>query len=130
MAASGHRKRGPTAVNDRAEIPLFSYGTLRQTNVQLATFGRLLEGREDSLAGFVLAPMAITDPQVIAASGLDVHTIAREAPGATEPIPGTVFRITPAELEAADRYESGPIRRIRVGLVSGAEAFVYVSDET
>jgi hypothetical protein len=116
-------------MTDPDKIPLFSYGTLRQENVQLATFGRLLEGRDDALAGFVLAPMAITDPQVIAASGLDVHTIARPATGATEPIAGTVFTLTRAELDSADRYESGPIRRIRVRLVSGAEAFVYVSDE-
>ncbi|MEA3051767.1 MAG: hypothetical protein QOG72_670 [Sphingomonadales bacterium] len=108
---------------------LFSYGTLRQANVQLATFGRLVEGREDSLAGFVLAPMAITDPHVIAASGSAVHTIARPGGERTEAIPGIVLSLTEAELEAADRYESGAIRRIRARLVSGAEAFVYVSDE-
>ena len=32
-----------------------------------------------------------------------------------------------AEIEAADRYEAGPIERIRVRLESGAEAFVYVA---
>ena len=64
-------------MTDPEEIPLFSYGTLRQENVQLATFGRRLEGRPDALAGFALSPMTITDPDVIAASGLEVHTIAR-----------------------------------------------------
>jgi hypothetical protein len=113
----------------KACVSLFSYGTLRQANVQLATFGRLLEGREDSLPGFALAPMTITDPHVIAASGAAVHTIARPAGDGAEPIPGVVFSLIPAELEAADRYESGPIRRIRARLGSGAEAFVYVSDE-
>ena len=40
---------------------LFSYGTLQQQNVQLATFGRLLKGSPDSLVGFVqtLFEMAI-----------------------------------------------------------------------
>lgn len=34
-------------------MPLvFSYGTLRQENVQLSTFGRLLQGRRDELPGF------------------------------------------------------------------------------
>jgi hypothetical protein len=113
---------------DGLSVALFSYGTLRQENVQLATFGRRLEGRPDSLAGFALAPMAITDPDVIAASGAAVHTIARPAAASAEPIPGIVFSLTPAELAAADRYESGAIRRIRARLVSGDEAFVYISD--
>lgn len=110
-----------------AAIPLFSYGTLRQENVQLATFGRRLDGRPDSLAGFSLSPMTITDPHVIATSGAGVHTIARPSGYTEDHIPGIVFRLTPAEIEAADRYEAGPIERIRVRLESGAEAFVYVA---
>jgi hypothetical protein len=110
-----------------AGIPLFSYGTLRQENVQLATFGRLLDGRADSLAGFALSPMTITDPHVIATSGADVHTIARPSGEPGDRIPGIVFLLTPAEIEAADRYEAGPIERIRVRLESGVEAFVYVA---
>ena len=106
---------------------LFSYGTLRQAEVQRATFGRLLEGRPDALPGFALSPMEIADPHVIAASGLAVHTIARPTGNPDDRIAGLVFRVTPAELEAADRYESGPIRRLAVRLVSGMEAFVYVS---
>jgi hypothetical protein len=119
----------PLPHQPEARVFLFSYGTLRQANVQLATFGRLLDGREDSLPGFTLAPMTIADPHVVAVSGAAVHTIARPAAGAAEPIPGLVFSLTAAELEAADRYESGTIRRIRARLVSGAEAFVYVSDD-
>ena len=106
---------------------LFSYGTLRQANVQRATFGRLLDGRPDSLVGFALSPMTITDPHVIATSGAAVHTIARPSASPEDRIHGLVFRVTPEELESADRYEAGPIRRISVRLVSGATAFVYVS---
>ncbi|MGZ8285645.1 MAG: gamma-glutamylcyclotransferase family protein [Allosphingosinicella sp.] len=112
---------------DPIGIPLFSYGTLRQANVQLATFGRLLEGRGDALTGFTLSPMRIADPHVVAASGAEIHTIARPSGNPADRIPGTVFTLTPAELEAADRYEAGPIERIRVRLDSGAEAFVYVA---
>lgn len=108
-------------------IPLFSYGTLRQENVQLATFGRRLDGRPDTLAGFALSPMAITDPHVVATSGSAVHTIARPSGNPADRIPGTVFALTQGEIEAADRYEAGPIARIRVRLESGAEAFVYVA---
>ncbi|HEU0098685.1 MAG TPA: gamma-glutamylcyclotransferase family protein [Allosphingosinicella sp.] len=114
-------------MTDEADIPLFSYGTLRQENVQLATFGRRLEGRPDALAGFALSPMTITDPRVVAASGAAVHTIARPSANPGDRVPGTVFSLTAAEMEAADRYESGPIERIRVRLESGAEAFVYVA---
>lgn len=116
-------------MTDRAGLPLFSYGTLRQENVQRATFGRLLDGRPDSLAGFALSPMTIADPHVIATSGADVHTIARPSGNPEDRIPGTVFTLTPAEIEAADRYEAGPIERIRVRLESGAEAFVYVASD-
>lgn len=114
-------------MTDATAILLFSYGTLRQENVQLATFGRRLEGRPDALVGFALSPMTITDPHVIAASGADTHTIARPSDDPQDRIPGLVFTLTPAEIEAADRYESGPIDRVRVRLESGAEAFVYVA---
>ena len=108
---------------------LFSYGTLRQQNVQLATFGRLLEGKPDALPGYSLIPVRITDPHVIAVSGADTHTIARPSGNPDDRIPGTVFAITPADLEAADRYEVGDYKRILVRLESGAEAFLYVADE-
>ncbi len=111
----------------RAAISLFSYGTLRQANVQLATFGRRLEGRPDRLAGFALSPMTITDPHVIAASGADIHTIARPSGDPEDRVEGLVFSLTPAEIDSADRYEAGPIERIRVRLESGTEAFVYVA---
>ena len=58
-------------------IFLFSYGTLQQREVQLATYGRVLSGTQDMLAGHVLAPLAISDDQVIKISGKAVHTIAR-----------------------------------------------------
>jgi gamma-glutamylcyclotransferase (GGCT)/AIG2-like uncharacterized protein YtfP len=115
-----------TAEAERS-VPLFSYGTLRQANVQRATFGRLLEGREDSLPGYALAPLAIDEPEVVATSGLAVHTMAVATGDPADCISGIVFRITPAELEAADRYEVAAMKRISVTLVSGAEAFVYVS---
>jgi gamma-glutamylcyclotransferase (GGCT)/AIG2-like uncharacterized protein YtfP len=108
---------------------LFSYGTLRQANVQHITFGRLLDGRPDILAGYALSPMEIVDPHVIEASGAAIHTIARPTGDPADRIEGHVFQVTAAELEAADRYESGPIRRIPVRLVSGLEAFVYVAAE-
>ncbi|MGH3562222.1 MAG: gamma-glutamylcyclotransferase family protein [Mycobacterium sp.] len=105
---------------------LFCYGTLRQPDVQLNTFGRELDGRPDAIAGFDLYYVTITDPHVIAASGSDRHPIlkASSRPGAH--VDGTVFAISAAELAAADDYEVDAYRRISVPLRSGPHAWVYV----
>jgi hypothetical protein len=116
------------SIHRETSVLLFSYGTLQQPNVQFATFGRLLEGRPDALQGFALAPLAITDPEVVAISGAAIHTIACRTDDPADLIPGFVFSITPAELEAADAYEVSAAR-IEVGLASGAKAFAYVSAE-
>ena len=105
-------------------IPLFSYGTLQQENVQRATFGRLLEGRPDALPGFVLAPIRITDPRVIATSGAAIHHIACRTGDPADIVPGILFMVTPAELVAADGYEVD-YGRIEIVLASGETAFVY-----
>jgi gamma-glutamylcyclotransferase (GGCT)/AIG2-like uncharacterized protein YtfP len=108
-------------------ILLFSYGTLQQENVQLATFGRRLQGRADILPGYALSPVRITDPHVIATSGKDVHTIARWTGDPDDRIAGSVFEISQEELDAADRYEVGDYARISARLESGDEAFLYVA---
>ena len=111
---------------DAADIWLFSYGTLRQKNVQLATFGRELEGRQDALVGFARSMIAITDPEVVATSGETYHPIVARTGDPADEVDGMVFRITAAELAAADSYEVSDYRRIAVTLKSGSEAFVYV----
>jgi gamma-glutamylcyclotransferase (GGCT)/AIG2-like uncharacterized protein YtfP len=112
-------------MGDRTEL-LFSYGTLRQREVQLATFGRAVDGRDDAIVGFDLDYVTITDPHVIATSGSDRHPILRptDRPGAQ--VEGSVFAITEAELVAADKYEVDDYRRILVPLASGDQAWVYV----
>jgi len=108
-------------------VPLFAYGTLQLPSVQLATFGRLLEGQDDVLPGFILAPLEIEDRQVIATSGLAVHQMACATGDPADRIPGVVFAITPNQLTAADAYEVDDMKRIEVTLASGKRAFVYVS---
>lgn len=105
---------------------LFSYGTLRQAEVQRANYGRLLEGRADVLAGYRLAPLAITDQEVVRISGKAVHTIACATGDPTDRIPGVVFEIEDDELTATDAYEVDAYGRAEVELESGARAFVYV----
>lgn len=111
---------------DGPTVPLFSYGTLQLPEVQLGTFGRLLEGQPDAMAGFALEPVAISSAEVVKLSGVAVHAIARAGDGAAEPIPGLLFAVTPDELAPADRYEVDA-QRIEIKLVSGARAFVYVA---
>lgn len=105
---------------------LFSYGTLQQESVQLANFGRWLTGHADVLSGWRITAIEIKDPTVIGLSGLTVHKIL--VPGAPgDEVDGVVFEITPAELAAADGYETDAYKRVKVRLRSGTEAWVYVS---
>jgi gamma-glutamylcyclotransferase (GGCT)/AIG2-like uncharacterized protein YtfP len=112
--------------NDTKTVLLFSYGTLRQPEVQLRTFGRELDGRADAIVGFDLDFVTITDPHVIATSGSDRHPILKPATRAGAEVEGSVFEITEAELAAADAYEVDDYRRISVPLRSGDHAWVYV----
>jgi gamma-glutamylcyclotransferase (GGCT)/AIG2-like uncharacterized protein YtfP len=105
---------------------LFSYGTLRQREVQLATFGRELEGYVDAIIGYALDYVTITDPHVIATSGSDRHPILRPTDRPDAHVDGTVFSISDAELAAADEYEVDDYRRSSVPLRSGPRGWVYV----
>jgi hypothetical protein len=62
-------------MSDDPSERLFSYGTLQLPEVQRATFGRVLAGRQDAIVGFRLETLSITDPDVIAASGSDRHPV-------------------------------------------------------
>jgi hypothetical protein len=107
-------------------VNLFSYGTLRYENVQMQTFGRKLEGKDDVLPGYILKKLQITDPDVIAKSGEAVHSIIEFSGSLLDRIPGMVFKISPEELAHADRYEVADYKRIQVKLLSGTLAWVYV----
>ncbi|RZJ45977.1 MAG: gamma-glutamylcyclotransferase [Brevundimonas sp.] len=109
------------------EVLLFSYGTLQDPRVQEANFGRRLDGSADALPGYARTMVEITDPEVIAESGLTHHPIVRPTADGAGRIDGTVFRITDAELRAADDYEVDDYHRILVTLESGREAWVYVA---
>jgi gamma-glutamylcyclotransferase (GGCT)/AIG2-like uncharacterized protein YtfP len=105
---------------------LFSYGTLQQQNVQMATFGRLLEGTPDSLVGFQRTLFEISDPEVVRTSGKTHHPMASFTGVREHQITGVVFEITEDELNHADRYETSPAYcRFSTRLLSGREAWVY-----
>ena len=52
--------------------------------------------------------------------------MARPTGNPADEVAGVAFRITPAELAAADTYEVSAYKRLAVRLKSGLEAFVYV----
>ena len=105
---------------------LFSYGTLQQSDVQQATFGRRLAGHADELVGFARSLVKIEDAAVVATSGKTHHPIVRRTGDANDRVAGTVFEITDAELAQADRYEVDAYVRVNALLASGREAWVYV----
>lgn len=105
---------------------LFSYGTLQLPAVQQANFGRLLEGTPDTLIGYLLDKLEITDEEVIAESGERFHWIAVKTGRAEDRVPGVIFEITAEELAAADVYEAEEYARVEEAFESGAKAWVYV----
>lgn len=110
---------------------LFSYGTLQYESVQLATFGRKLVGVPDALLGYQLEKIKITDPEVIKKSGESEHWILIPSGDSQDKnqnqIKGMVFEITPAELKQADDYEVEAYKRVKIDLLSGGQAWAYVS---
>jgi gamma-glutamylcyclotransferase (GGCT)/AIG2-like uncharacterized protein YtfP len=97
---------------------LFWYGSLQQSEVQLATFGRLLAGNRDALVGFELQALQRGDKllaNVVRSSRSDSR------------VSGTTFEVSEVELAAADTFEHGDrYTRIPATLASGEPAWVYV----
>ena len=114
-----------------AESPeelLFSYGTLQNPEVQLDTFGRLLDADDDVLPGYTMDYAEIEDPRVVDLSGLSAHPVVRETGNELDKVVGRVLWVTEEELDAADEYEVELYRRIEVRLASGRAAWVYVAN--
>ncbi|RVT94837.1 M24 family metallopeptidase [Sphingomonas crocodyli] len=107
-------------------IHLFSYGTLRLPEVQMAVFGRLIEGVDDALPGWRTEMVEITDPDVLAKSGERFHPITIPSTDPADAVAGSVFRVTEADLWAADAYEVSDYVRTCVRLRSGLAAWTYV----
>jgi hypothetical protein len=106
---------------------LFSYGTLQQKEVQLATFGRELLGAPDILLGYKLGTVLIGNPDVVALSGLEEHLIVRPTGKPADQVPGAVLELTADELARADDYETEDYVRVEAPLLSGRRAFVYIA---
>lgn len=104
---------------------LFSYGTLQTEAVQLATFGRRLEGRPDSLVGYRLATVRIDDAAFAAVNGA-IQRIIQFTGDSADVVEGATLTVTTSELQQADDYEPDGYERVPVLLRSGTRAWVYV----
>ena len=109
---------------------LFSYGTLRLEDVQLATFGRKLEGRPDVLIGYRLVMITIEDEDFVAKSGAAEHRNLQFTGNEADFVEGTVFSVTMEELEKSDIYEPEGYERALVQLKSGNNAWIYLDTRT
>lgn len=115
----------PKSLFQQPTQKLFSYGTLQQDNVQLATFGRLLKGQADHLIGYQLGEIEITDPSVIAKSGKCFHPMLIKTDNPNDKVSGVVFDITEDELAQADEYEVADYSRVEAKFESGVTAWIY-----
>jgi gamma-glutamylcyclotransferase (GGCT)/AIG2-like uncharacterized protein YtfP len=108
---------------------IFSYGTLQRRDVQLSTFGRLLEGRADQLLEYDQSVIPIRDPAEATALGETHHANVAFTARKHSAVNGTVFEITDSELTAADQYERpAGYDRWEVILGSGKRAWIYTYD--
>lgn len=110
----------------KADIPLFSYGTLQMREVQLANYGRELAGSPDALIGYRLLTLPDRDPHAVRVSGAKTHFVVRATGNPADRVPGVLFLLTAEELAATDRYEGSDYRRVELSLESGRSAHVYV----
>ena len=105
---------------------LFTYGTLQLEDVQLATFGRRLEGRRDLLVGYRLVMIKIGDEDFVAKSGTADQRNLQFTGDASDLVDGIVFALTMKELEQSDAYEPESYERVLVQCRSGLSAWVYL----
>ncbi|HEU4872996.1 MAG TPA: gamma-glutamylcyclotransferase family protein [Pyrinomonadaceae bacterium] len=106
---------------------LFTYGTLQLDDVQLATFGRRLEGRSDVLIGYRLLKITIEDEDFVVKSGTAEHRNLQFTGNSSDFVEGTVFSVTMEELEKSDAYEPEGYERVLVQLKSGTNAWIYLN---
>lgn len=107
---------------------VFSYGTLRQPEVQLALYGREVPTVADALPGYRIDWLLITDPEVIRTSGSDRHPILRRG-SSGDHVEGAYLELSDADLAATDAYEVDDYVRRLVTLASGTPAFVYLAKD-
>ncbi len=106
---------------------LFSYGTLQKDNVQLELFGRRLSGEKDLLRGYKASNIEIRDRTFLSRGEQPYQLTAINTDDPSDTIEGTVFELSPDEIQLTDMYEPDRFRRVKVKLSSGKKAWVYLN---
>lgn len=104
---------------------LFSYGTLRDAGVQLATFGRTLAAAPDALVGYAAGTLTVADARFVRPDGTAEYATVRRTGRDEDRVAGTALELTDDELRRADAYEPAEYVRVAVVLASGRPAYVY-----
>jgi hypothetical protein len=105
---------------------LFSYGTLREPDVQLRVFGRHVSGTPDELLGFSRRVVELADSNFVAANGA-THSIVDQTGRDEDRTAGVVLELSDAELKMADVYEPAGYTRIAARFASGRNGWVYAA---
>ena len=106
-------------------VYLFAYGHLQSPEVQVSSFGRALDGAQDSMAGFRKHIVEITDPDLLAGGGKRFCPTLLPSDDPSDEVAGMRYAITDEELVAVDIYEACGYRREERTLKSGLAAWVY-----
>lgn len=109
---------------------LFSYGTLQYRQVQLDTFGRLLEGIPATLSGYIIGEVEITDEAVLKSSDQRFHPALIKTGKQSDTVNGTIYLITEQELAQADAYEVDDYQRIEETFQCSNQAWLYVAKKS
>jgi hypothetical protein len=91
-------------------------------------FGRKIVGEPDSLQGYKLASIDISDPVFLAKGEAKSQLTVVQTNDIADSINGTALAFTNEELLTADQYEPVGYVRVSVKLVSGKPAWLYIAN--
>lgn len=104
---------------------LFTYGTLRNSQLQIEWFGRELQGVADRIRGYRFEMVEIRDQKLLEESGEIYHPILEEDPEG-HGVPGIVLDLSAEEFEKVSTLGFDHYHAIEAVLESGRKAVVYV----
>lgn len=108
---------------------LFSYGTLQLKNVQLKIYGRELTGTNDTLTGYKIENLQVTDKSILDENNQNFQPIAVQTNSEKDQISGKIFEITTEELFKTDLCKTDNCKRVSKTFESGIKAWVYIKNK-
>lgn len=107
---------------------LFSYGTLQQADVQLRLFGKTVTSNADSLLGYRVQTIKITDAAFLSGGESAIQKTLIYTGNSNDQLQGELLHVSKEELHIVDQYEPAGYKREKVMLQSGSEAWVYLAN--